>query len=435
MHLESGHFKQKIGPSTLKIFFPAIFGTIVEYYDYALYGFCASLLAAQFFPTEDPNLALLKTFGIFLTGSLSKPFGAIIFGHIGDRIGRQISLKISMIGIIIPTTLIGCLPTYENIGWIAPFLLLVCRIFQGIFTSGESDGVRIFIYETIGQHRPCLANSISGIACMLGIYLASFAFSIIMRFEAYPNAWRLPFLIGGLLGMFVFFSRCYLTETPAFVQYLKSSKNIPTNNFFTTILKNKKPIFSTILLCGSVGGVYHFYMVFFGHYLSNTLALVTPKTTSLYTAKALLIYTLCGPIAGILADRFGPIQILKISLIGLFIAAIVNTAMINQGTMNIWVFLATTVLVSFFSIPGFIILLQQFSVSERYRCLSFGHAIGSMIFSGSTPIISLYFWSVTKIPTAPIIYFYFLISIGFLAIFLLEYDRKYQPNGHILSTK
>ena len=346
--------KQKIDFSILTTFFPAILGTIVEYYDYALYGFCASILAAQFFPTEDPTLALLKTFGIFLTGSLSKPIGAVIFGYIGDRFGRQISLKISMIGIIVPTTVIGILPTHEHIGWIAPFILLICRIFQGMFTSGESDGVRIFIYETVGQHRPCLANSISGIACMCGIYLASFAFSVIMRFEEYPNAWRIPFFIGGLMGLLVFWSRRYLTETPEFMQYLKSAEKSQENNLLRILLKNKRSIFSAILLCGSVGGIYHFYMVFFGHYLSNSLALISSQAIALYTAQALLLYTLFGPIAGMLADRFGPMQILKISLIGLLMAAIVIIMMIKHGTLNLWLFWSTTILISFFSTPGFL---------------------------------------------------------------------------------
>jgi len=200
----------------LKLFFPAILGTIVEYYDYALYGFCASLLAAQFFPADDPTVALLKTYGIFLTGSLSKPLGALIFGSIGDRFGRRVALQISMLGIVIPTTLIGLMPTYDQIGWMAPALLLMCRILQGMFTEGESEGVRIFLYESIGKTRPCFANSLSGVACMSGIYLASCAFSLVMNFKMLEYAWRIPFIVGGILGILVFWSRHSLSESPAF---------------------------------------------------------------------------------------------------------------------------------------------------------------------------------------------------------------------------
>jgi MHS family proline/betaine transporter-like MFS transporter len=422
MHLLS-HSTKKVEPHVLKILFPVIFGTVVEYYDYALYGFFAHILATQFFSTADPTIALLQTFGIFLTGSLSKPLGAILFGYIGDRFGRERALKLSMLGIIVPTILIGGLPTYEHIGWVAPFFLLICRILQGIFATGESDGARIFIYESMGQKRPYLANSISGVACMFGIYLASFAFSIVMRFEAYPNAWRFPFFIGGFLGICVFCSRHYLKESTTFMTYLKSDNKISQAGFFKVILKNKRLILSAILLCGSVGGVYHFYMVFFGHYLANTLDVIQPKILSFYMAQALLIYTVCGPISGLLADRFGPILVLKISLIGLLLATVLNTLMIQQGTINLWIFLSTTICLSFFSAPGLILLLQKFSIGERYRCLSIGHALGSMIFSGSAPMISLWFWHTTQIATAPLVYFSFLILIGFLAIFLLEYDK------------
>ncbi len=427
--LDFAHAKKKIAPGVLPLLFPVIFGTVVEYYDYALYGFFAHILATQFFSESDPTLALLKTFGIFLSGSLSKPLGAILFGYIGDRFGRERALKLSMLGIIVPTILMGSLPTYDRIGWLAPFFLLIFRILQGICTTGESDGARIFIYESMGQNRPYLTNSISGVACMFGIYLASFAFSMVMRFESYPNAWRFPFFIGGLLGLCVFWSRHGLKETRAFVEYAKYDKKTTDQaGFFRMILKNKRPILSAILLCGSVGGIYHFYLVFFGHYLANTLDIVSPNRIAVYMAQALLIYTVCGPISGLLADRFGPIPVLKTSLMALVPAIVLNTWMIQQNTISPWIFLLTTMFISFFSAPGLILLLQKFSIGERYRCLSIGHALGSMLFSGSTPMISLWFWHTSKIAIAPLIYFSFLVFIGFLALFLLTYDEFYKES-------
>src|SRR5690242_6766707 len=118
------------------LFFSAIFGTILEYYDYALYGFYASQLATAFFPNTDPTVALLQTYGVFLVGSFAKPLGAIIFGTLGDRYGRAMALKMSMIGMALPTLCIGLLPEYSTVGWWAPFLLLMCRMIQGIFVSG-----------------------------------------------------------------------------------------------------------------------------------------------------------------------------------------------------------------------------------------------------------------------------------------------------------
>jgi MHS family proline/betaine transporter-like MFS transporter len=422
-HLSEAYHQPKNHWDTAKKILTVAIGTMVEYYDYALYGFFSSILASLFFPIDTPSLALLKTFGIFLTGSLSKPFGAVIFGYIGDRFGRAIALKISMIGIIIPTMLMGSLPTYQQLGWISPCLLLLCRIFQGIFTSGASDGMRIFIYESIGHQRPCLAASLSGIACMLGISCASFAASMVTYFSAYPNAWRMPFLFGGILGILVFYTRHHIRETPNFKAYLTVSPTETSLSLLTVLSKHKRIFLSSILLCGAVGGLYHFYMIFLGHYLSHTLAIIDSHTLSSYITKGLFTYTISGLVAGVFADRFGPMRILRYSLTGLLIILPFNALMISHNQFNICAFLITTLLLSFFSTPGFVILLENLHIGVRYRCISIGHSLGSMLFSGSAPIISLWLWHITHHPIAPFIYCFLLIIMGFLAIFLLKYPR------------
>ena len=205
-----------------KNFFIALCGTVIEYYDYALYGFSAAIIAGHFFPQSDPTVALLQTFGVFATGSMAKPLGSLVFGRLGDRKGRKPTLSISMVGIAIPTTLIGLLPGYEQWGWISPFMLLLCRIFQGIFLAGEYDGVVIFVLEHIKKNRACFANSIIGVAAFSGIYLASVASSIVSSQSMPDWVWRVPFLIGGVLGMITLILRRYLNETEPFQQFQKS---------------------------------------------------------------------------------------------------------------------------------------------------------------------------------------------------------------------
>src|SRR4029077_6419077 len=114
---------------------------------------------------------------------------------------------------------IGLMPSFREIGWVAPLLLLLCRITQGMFVSGESDGVRIFLYETLGEKFSCTASALAGLACMLGIYFASLAAAIVAR-EGFPDwAWRVPFLLSGVFGIAVVYCRKYLPETPAFLRY------------------------------------------------------------------------------------------------------------------------------------------------------------------------------------------------------------------------
>ncbi|HEV2523612.1 MAG TPA: MFS transporter [Gammaproteobacteria bacterium] len=412
--------KQKINLASLRLLFPAIFGTIVEYYDYALYGFCASLLASQFFPTDDPTVALLKTFGIFLTGSLAKPLGALLFGFVGDRFGRSISLKISMLGIAIPTTAIGLMPTYQDIGWIAPCLLLLCRILQGILTAGESDSVRIFIFESFLKSKPCFANSISGISMFVGIYFASLASAWVMAADDPASAWRIAFIVGGVMGVLVFLLRFAVCETVDYVEHLKTRDSQPWNGFLKVFLDNKRIILTAILFCGSSGGTYHFYLVFLGKYLSSALNIVDPSAASRCTSIAILVYTVCIPIAALLADRFGLIRIIKTFFYGLLVALGLNIMMILAGQMPFWLIWVTAAILAVFQAPMYTLLMQRIKIAERCRCLSFGHVTGSMLFSGSAPFISLWLWQSTENAAVPFLYCGLLASMGFLGTFLIK---------------
>ncbi len=421
-----------------KLLFPAILGTMVEYYDYALYGFFAEIIAQHFFPTQDPTVGLLQAYGIFIAGSCSKPLGSILFGYLGDRYGRSRALKISMFGIAIPTVCVGLMPSYATIGWWAALILLICRMLQGMFVSGESDAVRIFIYESLKKDRPCFSNSISGMSCMAGVYLASYAASISKNPSLPEYAWRLPFILGGIFCLVVIFLRRYLQETPDFIQHLNSvsklkkekinhSDKVADHNpdsFIQVILKNKKSIFITALLYGVVGGGYHFFFVFFGKYLSSTLHIIDASLADFNNANAILIYTLCAPLAGYIADRFGPVQVLKLSALALLATTAMNTVFLSQGIFPTWAWLLTAINLSFLHTPGFVVLFQRFMVGERFRCVSLGHAIGSMALSGTAPFLSLWIWQKTTQNSAPLFYFMFLTLLGYFALQLCEKSSK-----------
>lgn len=402
-----------------KQFFPVMFGTVVEYYDYTLYGFCAELLAEQFFPVDDPTVALLKTFGIFLAGSCAKPLGALLFGYIGDRYGRSVSLKISMLGIAIPTTCIGLMPTYQQIGGFAPALLLFFRILQGVLTSGESDSARVFMFESFFKSRPCVASVMSGIACMVGIYLASVVSSFVIALAVPTSWWRLPFILGGLMGAGVFLGRRVLHETSVFIRHKTASHNPSQSILLKNVLNNKRIILTAILFCGASGGTYHFYLVFLGKYLS-ILGIGDLKNSAFITSIGVFVYTAATLPAAFLADRFGYVQIIKISFYILFWLIALNVQMLSMACMPIALMGVTAVALAFFQTPMFVLLLERTNVAERCQCLGFGHAVGSMLFSGSTPLISLWLWQITGIVFIPFVYFVVLICMGFLGIFFLK---------------
>lgn len=429
----------------------ALFGSFIEYYDYALYGFAAPILALHFFPKNDPTVVLLQAYGIFFAGSCSKPLGSLLFGVIGDRFGRAFALKLSILGIAIPTVMIGCLPDYHTLGWLAPCLLFLCRILQGIFVSGESDSARVFIFETLPKKYRCLANSLAYCLCMLGIYWASFSLSTLFsensqiinqikkinhlltwvlgtNLEIKLDYWRLPFLLAGIFGILLFVLRQNLKETQTFLRVNVKPATSNNNHVLSIFRKtNILPILITLLMTGGAGGQYHFYFIFLPSYLSKILYPVEPQLAQISPTQysdLLLLFAICLPLAGLMADklseRFNLITLLKTSGLIILSLAIINILFIQQGHLPYPIMILTVIALSFAQANTFVVILDQFSVRERCRGASLGHSLGSLLFSGTAPFLSLWLWNFTEIIIAPFLYFLILCSISYFAILLLE---------------
>jgi MFS transporter, MHS family, proline/betaine transporter len=400
------------------IFLISVLGTVLEYFEYAIYGFLAPILALHFFPGDDPTTSLLKTFGVFALGSLSKPLGALIFGQLGDTKGRRISLRYSMIGISVPTFIVGIVPGYNVLGWKAAFILVLCRLFQGMFVAGESDGVRIYIFEHFGQRRPCFTNAFVVCGAYIGIALASLVATFI---PAEGEAWRLVFLGCSFFGVITFILRQFLVETPPFLAYQKSHPlPVPLKQVLST---NWAPFMRTIMICGMIGGSYHFYMVFLSTYLSKVLGLIPTANASLYGFWLTSTYVLTLPLAGWAADRWGLARVAKIGGVISLILVALDTLMMVKGIIFFSLPILITVGIAFFALPGCTFLIQHCDVGIRFRCQSLGHAIGSMLFSGTTPAICLFLWHHTGLIYSPFLYMLILVVMGLGALIWGDWKR------------
>jgi MHS family proline/betaine transporter-like MFS transporter len=404
------------------VFFISILGTILEYFEYAIYGFLAPILALHFFPSGDPTNSLIKTFGVFAVGSLSKPLGALIFGYLGDTQGRRISLRYSMIGISFPTFIVGILPGYESWGWGAACALVLCRMCQGAFLAGESDGVQIYVFEHFGRKNPCLITNLVNCAAYIGITFASLVAS---QISTEGESWRFVFLGCSILGIIVFILRRYLIETPPFLAYQK--KHLSPLLLKQIIQLYRAPIIRTIMICGAIGGSYHFYLVFQSTYLSKILGLVPQTEASLNSFFLTSVYVLTLPLAGWAADVWGLARVAKVG--GLLTISLVslNTLMILNGTVSFPLMILITIAMVFFYAPGYLFLMQQYDVSVRFRCLSLGHTVGSMLFSGTTPVVCLFLWQSTSLSYTPYLYFLFLVVMGLMAFIWGDGASKPSP--------
>ncbi len=198
-------------------------GGALEFYDFVVFVFFAKTLGTLFFPADIPGwLAQLQVFGIFAAGYLVRPIGGVVMAHFGDRIGRKRMFALSVFLMALPTLCIGLLPTYAHVGVLAPLLLLVLRLLQGLAIGGEMPGAWVFVAEHAPPNKVGFAVASLSAGINVGTLMGSLMASAMAHFftpaELLDHAWRIPFLIGGVFGFISVWLRRWLDETPVFAQ-------------------------------------------------------------------------------------------------------------------------------------------------------------------------------------------------------------------------
>jgi MHS family proline/betaine transporter-like MFS transporter len=244
-----------------------------------------------------------------------------------------------------------------------------------------------------------------------GMALASLVAS---QISGEGSAWRWAFLGSGMYGLVIYLFRRHLVETPPFSRLQHTAHNTTTT--LKNILKARwRSLIRTILITGAVGGIYHFNFIFQCTYLSTVLNLIPDDFAPQLSFYLICLYVFTLPFAGWTADRLGYVRTGKLGgafTIGL---AMINLVFIRDNIVFLPLILLTTVSMAFFVAPAYLFLTQQYDVKIRFRSLCLGHAMGSMIFSGTTPVVSLYLWQMTGFSYAPFAYFLFLITLGVAA--------------------
>lgn len=399
--------------SRLSLYLLSLFGTVAEYYDYALYGFCAALLSHYFFADTDPNTALLKTFGLFALASMGRPVGSLIFGWLGDRFGRSYVLRRSMIGIAIPTTIIALTPDQETWGAVSALIILVCRFLQGVFVSGEGDGVRIYIYESRLGKYPYIANAFVGMSMLLGAFIASFGATFALN-NGSTWLWRLPFILGGCLGLVIFALRQKFVDIPI------GNMTTPLGKTSVESRLNWRGIIATILLLGALGGSYHLFFVFRPTFIAKLSSTVHAPHAQGSTTLALCFYMVSTLLAAILAERFGGRRIIyggALSMIGL--SLFFRTELIASYD-DPWMLAAFSMALAMMQSPAFILIMRQFDPAVRFRCTSIAHSIGSLLLSGSAPFVATFLWGQFALPETLAAHLIFLATLVLGALMILK---------------
>jgi hypothetical protein len=306
------------------VIFASSLGTVFEWYDFYLYATLAPFFAALFFPPGNDTAALLSAFATYAAGFLVRPFGAIIFGRIGDLVGRKYTFLVTIVVMGGATFLVGLLPTFAAIGWLAPILLVTLRLAQGLALGGEYGGAATYVAEHSRPHERGYTTSFIQTTATLGFFLALLVIGlsrVYMDSKMFAEwGWRIPFWISLVLLVFSVWIRLRLNESPVFAKMKEEGKGskAPLTESFLHYPNNKYVLLALLGATAGQGVVWYtgqFYALFF---LTITLKLDYVSAYSLI-ALSLVIGTPFFIVFGWLSDRIGR---LKIILAGCAIAAI-----------------------------------------------------------------------------------------------------------------
>src|SRR5215470_15932575 len=308
-----------------RVIFASSLGTVFEWYDFYLYATLAPFFAALFFPAGNDTAALLSAFATYAAGFLVRPFGALLFGRIGDLVGRKYTFLVTILVMGASTFAVGLLPTFSQIGWLAPILLVSLRLLQGLALGGEYGGAATYVAEHARPDERGYATSWIQTTATLGFFLALLVIGG-CRFYLFDSksfaewGWRLPFLVSLFLLIFSVYIRLKLNESPIWTKMKEEGKGSrrPLIDSFFKAPNNKYVLLALLGATAGQGVVWYtgqFYALFF---LTITLK-VELLTAYAMIGVSLLIGTPFFVLFGWLSDRIGR---LKIILCGCLIAAI-----------------------------------------------------------------------------------------------------------------
>jgi len=403
-------------------------GTFIENYDLVVYGYLATVLAGEFFPRQDPTAALLSTFAIFAVGFVVRPVGGLIFGYFGDRIGRKPALAVSLLLMTVATLAFGLLPTYREVGVLAPVLLLVCRLLQGLSASAEIPGASLLILEHAARERRGRAVAVNNAAVHLGIAAAAGVALILAQLLSAAQlaqwGWRVAFLAAAPIGLVGLYVRTRVLETPAFVALGEAAKRgrVPLVDAFADA-KRGMLVLIVWLAAVSVGG----YLLngFLPSYLIR-VAGMPPAAAFTVSLTASLVGAVSAMLGGYLIDRFALRRVAVGVMAGLAVTAVPAFLIISRSGTLAAALIAQCVWAAFLGASltiGHALSVVLFPVAFRYTAAAVGLSLATTLFGSTAPYVATWLVATTESPIVPGVYF-LVIAVGALLAARLGLPRQ-----------
>ncbi|WP_019415105.1 MFS transporter [Paenisporosarcina sp. TG20] len=416
---------------TRRVLIASLVGSSIEWFDYFLYGTVAALVFNQlFFVTEDPNVGLILAYASFALAFFIRPFGGVIFSHIGDRIGRKKTLVITLSIMGIATFGMGLLPTYQAIGIWAPILLITLRLVQGLGIGGEWGGALLLAVEYAPPEKRGLYGSIPQMGVTIGMLMGTIALWIMTMLpeESFMTwGWRVPFILSALLVIFGLWIRHGIDETPEFKK-VQESGEIPKLPIADTLKYHWREVLIAIGAKVVETAPFYIFSTFVVSYATTNLGF-TRSSTLAAVMIATVVTTILIPIMGNLSDKVGRKKLYVSGAVGMALFAFPYFWMIHQGSVALLI-IATVIGLGIIWAPITAVLGTMFSeifdARVRYTGISLGYQIGAALAGGTAPLVAtalLVSFDNSYIPVA--IYIIFTAVISLVAIWAMK-DRGNQ---------
>jgi MFS family permease len=374
-------------------------GTMIEWYDFYIFGSLATILATEFYPAGNPTANFLKTLATFAVGFAVRPLGALVFGRIGDMIGRKFAFLLTLLIMGGSTAAIGLLPTYASIGLAAPIILVLLRLLQGLALGGEYGGAAVYVAEHSPDGKRGYYTSFIQTTATLGLFI-SLVVVLAVRSAVGEEAfkawgWRIPFLLSIVLVAMSYYIRVRLRESPLFTRLKEAKKTsiAPIQESFGTWPKWK--IFLLVLFGATAGQAVVWYTgQFYALFFLQTVLKVPLVTAYVVVAVALLLGAPLFVFFGSLSDRIGRKRIMMagnliaaLSYVPIYHAMKAYSSPVNVPVLTALVFVQVVFVTMVYG-PIAAFLVEAFPAKIRYTSLSLPYHFGNGWFGGFLPLIS-----------------------------------------------
>jgi MHS family proline/betaine transporter-like MFS transporter len=404
-------------------------GSFMEWFDFAAYGFFAITIGRLFFPNDDPATELLLSLSAFGVALVMRPVGGVVFGIVGDRVGRRASLTGSVILMAVSTTLIALLPTYASIGILAPIALVIMRMLQGMSVGGEWVGAAAFLVEQAPRNKRALLGSLVPATAagggLGGVAVALILTNLLSQDQMLDWGWRIPFLLAAPLGLAALYIRLKLEDTPIFTA-MKNEGDIAQAPTREALRRNRRAIALCFFATASATVGYYYIVTSTANVLMSDEVGMSRMTALSVTGVILAVYTAMCPLAGVIADRIGRRPTILLGSAGLIAFSVPAFQLLGSGSVVVAV-LAMSVFALFeamVNVTMVVLLIELFPARTRMTGCSLGFNLAGALLGAPAPVIVAASLSTIDFSGAGGLYMAAVATMTFVGLYFLLPETK-----------